>query len=380
MAKDMYYRVGVTAPGTKYDLSSDIGSLTVEQRASQPAKVTIEMNDPFKVFSHGVQEGMHLEVELGTADDHALVFLGRIYQVNGTFPETGVPRLNIQAYDGTMAMGLKERNRVFQDMHLSDVVSQVAAAPPYRFAMVSVDVLGDPSFPGNGIRQREETDLHFLLRLAAEYGCAMTSLPGDAGEELEFRAERRLMDGKPDVTLFYGRCDVANRLLSFTPSADISRIQLPRVLAGIEYETGDPIDANAAADDDVTDMEDPFAGENLAAFGARHPERGGRLERLVGAAPDSRTTLLQGLGSTVREVVRTFTTPDDLSQRLKNQFSSQRLGMQASGVAPGNYRLRAQRTVGVLDVGGHFSGKWFLTQVRHTVSRSGFRTEFECRR
>ena len=299
---------------------------------------------------------------------------------NGTFPETGVPTLSIQAYDGSMAMGLKERNRAFRDMTLSAIVSQVAGAPPYRFAGVAVDVLGDPNFPGNGIRQREETDLAFLLRLATEYGCAMAAVPGDAGEELEFRAERSLVDGDPEVTLYYGRCDVENRLLSFTPSSDVGRIQLPRVLAGMEYETGTPISAAPADDDDVSELEDPFLDENLAAFAARHPARAPRLEMLAGAAQASRQALELELGTVVREVVPTFTTPGDLAERLRNQFSTQRLGMEASGVAPGNYRLRAQRTVGVLDVGGHFSGKWFLTQVRHTINSRGFRTEFECRR
>jgi hypothetical protein len=379
VADDLYYRIGITAAGVTYDLSDHIGSLTVEQRSSQPAKVTIDMNDPFKVFGHAIQQGMGCTVEVGTAEDHALVFRGRIYQVTGTFPEHGVPTLNIQAYDGTMAMGLREKSRPLTGT-LSTVVTQVAGAPPYQFAPVTVDVLGDPNFPGNGIRQQEETDLAFLLRLAAEYGCAMAAIPGDAGEELEFKAERRLVDGEPEVTLYYGRCDVENRLLSFTPSSDVGRIQRPRELAAIEYETGAAIAAAPSDDDDVSELEDPFAGENLAAFAARHPARALRLELLIGAAQASRAALELELGGATPEVVPSFMTPADLSEVLRNQFSTQRLGMEATGLAPGNYRLRAQRTVGILDVGGQFSGKWFLTQVRHTVNRSGFRTEFECRR
>src|SRR5262249_29416279 len=140
-----------------------------------------------------------LEVELGSSDAHALVFLGRIYHVDATFPESGVPSLSIQAYDGTMAMGLMERNRAFQDKKLSNIVKQVAGAAAYQFAKVDVQVLGDPNFPGNGIRQRDETDLAFLLRLAASYGCTMTAVPGDSGETLEFKAERKLIDGDPEV-------------------------------------------------------------------------------------------------------------------------------------------------------------------------------------
>lgn len=378
MADELFYRVSIAAPGAEYDLSGDLGALTVEERASQPAKVTVEMNDPFKVFSHALQEGMTVEVDLGTAEDHAVVFQGRIYQVNATFPERGVPTLTLQAYDGTMAMGLRPRNRPFQDMSLSDVVQAVAGA--YPFAVSRVEVVGDPSFPGNGIRQREETDLQFLLRLAGEYGCAMSAAPGDSGEEFEFRAERVLMEAEPDVTMYYGRCDVEHRLLSFTPGSDVGQIQLPRVRSGIDYASGEPIDASPGADDDVDDLDDPFADENLAAFSERYPDRAARLEALIAAAPAAGDALRQDLGSTVREAVPTFTTPEDLAQRLQNEFSSQRQGMEASGATPGNYQLRAQRTVGVLDVGGHFSGKWFLTQVRHTVNRSGFRTEFQCRR
>jgi len=323
---------------------------------------------------------MQLEVELGAADEHALVFLGKIYQVNASFPERGVPTLTVLAYDGTMAMGLKERNRTFKDMPLSRVVNQVAGAQPYRFAGLNVDVLGDPNFPGNGIRQRDETDLAFLLRLAATYGCTMSAVPGDSGETLEFKAERKLADGDPEVKLYYGRCDVDGCLLSFTPSSDVARIHLPRVLAGVEYESGNAIAAAPTDDDDVSDREDPFAQDNMAAYGKRYPDRGPKLDKLAGATTASRKALEQDLGKVVREMVTTFTTSADLAERRQNQFSTQRLGMEASATTLGNYRLRAQRTVGVLDVGGQFSGKWFMTQVRHTVNRSGFRTEFECRR
>ena len=118
----------------------------------------------------------------------------------------------------------------------------------------------------------------------------------------------------------------------------------------------------------------------MAGYGKRYPDRGPKLDKLAGATTASRKALEQDLGKVVREMVTTFTTSADLAERRQNQFSTQRLGMEASATTLGNYRLRAQRTVGVLDVGGQFSGKWFMTQVRHTVNRSGFRTEFECRR
>jgi hypothetical protein len=103
---DLYYRVSVTAPGASYDLSDDLSSLTVEQHEGEPDSLSVEAADPYKVLSHALQEGMDVEVELGTDDDHAVVFRGRIYKVDGTFPTTQTPTLKLQAYEPSMAMGL----------------------------------------------------------------------------------------------------------------------------------------------------------------------------------------------------------------------------------------------------------------------------------
>jgi phage protein D len=377
MSRDLFYRVGVTASAARYDLSSDVGSLTLEERESEPTKLLLELMDPFKVFSYALQDGMELEAELGTADDHELVFRGRIYHVDATFPEAGTPTVSVSAYDGLMAMGLRERNRAFTDQSLSKVVS--AVAQPY-FSSTSVKVKGDPSFGPEGIRQRDETDLAFLLRLAREFGCEMYVVPTASGAEFKFTAQRIIMDAVPDVTLYHGRCDVAHRLLSFTPTSDVTAIELPRVLSGIDFKSGDPVSVSTVAPDTPPASQDDFVDENLTAFRKRYPEKAGRLETLIAAASAVQKGLRHELGDSVRRAVPTFVSSADLAERRKNQFSTQQLGMQASGSTLGNQHLRAQRSLGLLDVGGRFSGTWFLSQVKHSLTRLGFRTEFECRR
>ena len=178
-------------------------------------------------------------VDLGTSDDHSVIFRGRIYRVDGTFPKDDVPTLKIEAYDASMKMGLRKRNRAFTDMSLSDVVN--AVVEPY-FSDTNVDLKGDPSFPANGIRQDDETDLAFLLRLAKAYGCVTYVSIGDTDDTFNFVAQYNVMTTTPEVTLYYGRCDVDNPLLSFQSSADISDVQLPRALSGIDVDTGQPID------------------------------------------------------------------------------------------------------------------------------------------
>src|SRR5262249_17859453 len=150
---------------------------------------------------------------------------------------------------------LRKRNRVWADMALSDIVESVASD---YFSHIEINLLGDPGFPGNGIRQQEETDLAFLRRLAATYGCVMYVTAGDKHDTLHFIAQYAAMTMDPAVTVYYGRSDVANRLLSFESSVDASQIELPRVLSGIDYDTGQATELDTTELQDVGTTHDDF--------------------------------------------------------------------------------------------------------------------------
>ena len=222
--------MSVNSSGVAYDASDDISSLNIEQQEGMSDSLTAELADPFKVLSHAIQEGMDIEAELGTDDDHAVVFRGRIYKVDGAFPTEQTPTIRLSAYDPSMRMGLRKRSRVWSDMALSDIVQSIASN---YFSDLDVNLLGDPNFTGNGLRQHEKTDLEFLNGLAETYGCVMYVTAGDSADTFHFVAQYAAMTMDPAVTVYYGRSDVTNRLLRFESSADTSQIELPRVLSGI---------------------------------------------------------------------------------------------------------------------------------------------------
>lgn len=379
MKNDLYYRISVKAGNASYDLSHDLSSLTIEESGTGPDKLTIEMTDPFKVYSHALQEGMQVETDLGTVSDHSVIFRGRISKVEGTFPLHGVPTLRLLAFDKSMNMGLRKRNRVWTDTSLEKIVKDIAGAY-FNTGDIKVDLKGNPNFTGNGIRQQDETDLAFLLRLASGYGCEMFVVSGEQKDELFFKAQYKIMKSDPEVTLYHGRYGVTNRLLSFEATVDAAKIQLPRVFAGTDFDTGQCIHQVTAPVQDVGTTEDRFTDENLTQFYSRYPARALSIKNLLSASGTVQQQLRDELGSVEREVTPGFTTQDELNKRADNQFSTSIHGMSASGSAPGNHRIHSQSTIGIADVGGRFSGTWYLSQVRHVLNKEGYQTEFQCRR
>jgi Bacteriophage probable baseplate hub protein len=375
VSNDLFYSVNVDASGAPYDLSDDITSLVIDQQEGSPDHLTVNVSDPFKVLSHALQEGMDIEVDLGTDDDHSVVFRGRIYRSDGTFPKDDVPTLQLEAYDKSMKMGLRKRNRCFTDMALSDIVNNVASA---YFRNINVDVQGDPSFSGNGLRQDEQTDLAFLLELARTYGCIAYVSIGEQDDTFNFVSQHSAMTADPAVTLYYGRTNVPYRLVSFHSTADVSDMHLPRVLSGIDPDTGEASNVATTEAQSAGTDNDSYFDDNLTAMRTAQPVKAAQLELLLASAPGVRAALQQELGQSVRQAIPTFATQSDISALAQNQFSTSLRGMRASGSAVGLKELVACTNVDIEDVGGRFSGTWYLSQVRHTLNREGFNTEFEC--
>lgn len=380
MSQELFYNITVGLSGVSYDLSADISSLIISEESGKPDQMTIEISDQYKSFSHALKVGMDIEVDIGTVDDHSLIFKGTIYKVEGDFPKDEIPLIRLLAHDRSMAMGLRKYNRRWRDMTLTQIVEDIGAEY-FGQQGVSVEVEGNPVFKGNGVRQIEESDLAFLLRLAKSYACELFVEVDEFGiETLYFKSQKSIMTGSPIMTVYYGRCDVDNRLLNFNANTDVASIQLSRQLLGMDYDNGVATELVTGEVEVVVETEDQFRDENLAAQSVASPLQVANLSGLLSVANSASDDIYQALGESTREAVPTLTTPEELQERSINQFSTFIHGMQGSGTIRGNQRLHAQINIDIADVGGQFSGTWYLSQVRHTLNRDGYQTEFECQR
>jgi hypothetical protein len=148
----------------------------------------------------------------------------------------------------------------------------------------------------------------------------------------------------------------------------------------MDFNTGEPTELSTASIEEAGSTEDEFADENMTAFRERYPDRADRLDALISASASVQDTLRKKIGDARREAMPTPITEEEQSVIAANQFSTSLHGMRANGASYGNPQIHAQATIRIADVGGRFSGIWYLSEVRHLLNVQGYRTEFQCQR
>jgi phage protein D len=161
---------------------------------------------------------------------------------------------------------------------------------------------------------------------------------------------------------------------------DARRADTTHVLKGIDRDTGLPLEPLVFAPESPLVIDDPFLEENLNSI--EDADKRDRLKLFINSAhlADAEMVLLRDTHTVVEHSVATLTTAEELRLRRDNWFDLSKYGMDATGSCVGVPELRARRMVRVDDVGGKFSGTWYVNRVQHTFDGKGFRTDFGCMR
>lgn len=383
MEESFFYRIYVSPDGgLLYDLSSDLSEFVWEQRTNEPDVLTISVPDPFKVMGHALKEGMLIALELGTDQEHPLVFRGIIYTVESSFPGAGTPVVTLKAYDSLKELGMHAHSPpAWDDKPLSDVIKGIVQVPNYKFQQVTVALSADVKVMEVQI---DKTDLQQLHDICDEFGCVFFVEPQLSGKDnFIFTDYVTLMQHMPPgIVLSHGRTGMVTGLTEFHGTVDADHFQVPYQLAGTDRRTGKPLAVVVRRPAPMGVFDDPFRDENLAAI--EDSVKRGKIEALIGAVPAAAEKVKQlRLGGAEAEAVvgeYVMTTPEELTLNASNWLSVNANGMTGTGKTGGTPTLRTHMTVQLDDVGGRFSGTWFLTEVRHVVGRDGYHTEFSCKR
>jgi phage protein D len=345
-------------------------------------------NDQLRWLDHpALGLGRELALWLGYAPDGLTqLFTGDVVSMAPTFPADGMPTLEVAAHDRRERLQRGTKTRWFAlaipqvgNLPIPDlaVAAGLAAEGGLLLATDPVSLaisaaLGGVEYALSATspqgaqelvrKQRGETDLGFLARIAAENGWALTVDHGGplAGNVLRFTS--LLSHLAADLTFRYGES-----LIDFTPrltkvgeiAAVEARVWVPEAKLELSIRAGWDWDRQALS---VTVV--PSLG---LAGGA---EAGGASEDGGDDASGPSLTL-------VDEAVDASTAPRLILGKLLPQLNARLTG---SASVVGDPRLRPGMVVRLEGVGRQFGGSYRVTSVTHALDAGGFRTTFELRK
>jgi uncharacterized protein len=283
--------------------------------------------------------GRDFAVTAGSGEAEARLFDGRISGIEAHFPQDRPSEVTILAEDRFQDLRMTRRTRTFEDVTVRDVIDRIASAHSLRSDM---DIEG-PTY--RVLAQVNQSDLAFLRECARSI---------DAEVWIEGRtlfAQSRGRRNRGEVTITHGQ-----GLREFSVLADLSTQCTTLTVSGWDVETKQGVSHEASEQAIRSEINGSLGGASVlqSAFGARS-------EHVVHLVPFSQDESRSAAEARFRSRARRFVT--------------------GSGVAEGDGRLRVGTHVIINGVGALFTGRYYVSEVRHTFDvEQGFRTAFRVER
>lgn len=352
------------------DVSDLVVRAQVDESDTQADLATITFGNSDLVLSDLLTEGLTCEIDLGTTDEHAVVFRGSITGMGASFPLHGPVEVEVQAIDTLITLGLRPRTKRWFNMPLSQVVSELALANALLPGTITpdTDVLLSDTRPR---QQVELTDLAFLRKLGQEFDCKVFVDHPTGSDTLNFVSTRQLVNGDPiSIALAYNE-----NVAEFHAEANAAAGDPKRRLVSTDPDTGERVEVER---DLVgpTDLAWRPDAARIAALGAA----AARASALAASFAPAYATLQSGLLVAPRSA-GAAARPSSEGADLGGDYA-RRLGMTGRGRAGGSVWLRPRKPVSLTGFGGRWSGTWYIARVRHEIepAHSRYFCAFECTR
>lgn len=352
------------------EVSDLLEVLMVEESDSQADLAALTMGDPHQVLSDVLHEGLSVEIDLGREEAHTRLFRGVIVGIRTRFPNQGQATVEIQAMDSLAQLNYQPRTRRWWNTTVSQMVRDIAIAN--SLLPGDIDVTEDALIAESQPRQQvEETDLAFLHRLAADYGCKLYVEHGTGPDSLNFVSTQLLLEAEPvEETL-----TAHQNLVDFTAGYDTFATAPELRLVTTDPDTGERISISTALAT-AADAQWTLDPDRLAQTGAG----AARLTRLLTLAASKRARLHEVWRIPPRQAGSPARPSGDRTGLVGD--ASRRLGQSGQGRARGSIWLRPRRRVVIAGYGGRWSGDWYLARVRHDMDLNQRRyvSSFVCTR
>lgn len=341
------------------DVINDVTQVTYQDTIDTVASFELTVNNwdaKTRAFKYSDTElfnpGKKVELWMGYygSDRLRLMLVGKITSLRPTFPSSGQPTLAVSGQNLLHSLRGTQLTRTYEDQTASQIARQVGTR-------MRMNVRTDPAAEAREerykhIMQHNEFDIVFLMRLAERHGYDIfveeRGQNGQAGES-------SLYFGPPVSRSIVYNLDYGSSLIEFQPNLSTSN-QVRTVKAqGWDNENKRRLRATSQIRSLTTQPLNP--GQDQRAIEQAFADREDVIaQRPVNSQQEAQT---QSTESHTRIVRRMLT---------------------GSGSTVGLPDLRAGGFVRISGVGERFSGTYFITATTHTISDSGYTTQFDGRR
>jgi phage protein D len=290
-----------------------------------------------------------VQIQFGYLDQMTLGFSGEVTKISPTFPESGPPTLAVEGHTRLHRLQGTRKTRTFQNMKDSQIVDQIAQDSKLRAEVEDTEIQHDY------VMQANQTDLAFIRARAQLIGFEVRA----DGKTLIFRKARKRCT--PDYTLVWGYVQEAFSLgpdtlplRSFTP--ELSTLDQPGDVTVRGY---DP-----ATKREVIGRAGP--GDEDCRFGSQ-------------SGPEVTS---QALG-TPRAMVQVgaVASQAEVNQQARAIYNERAMNfIKGNATTIGVPGLRSGKVVELKGIGPRFSGKYLVDESTHTISGSGYLTQFTVKR
>ena len=338
----------------KHEITASVASVEIEDNDRLIDKATILLRDPH-VSAPDLAGDDEIEVLLGWASEHAVLFSGRIAANPQQAPATGVPTVTIVAYDPSYSMHQKKSDE-HHTGSLSTIVSTIVAK--YELLKMkdkkkNIICDPDPQFTGDPqLRQHNLTDLQFLQWLAWRYGHRAFAEYNDGATQFYFVSNHRLLQADPLGALQW--CHGMRQLKEFKYERVASRAARQRLAAVPDPQTGEVTPTAGAAPPPI-DQPQPDS-VHADTLGKLDPAERARYESAGPTTPPQppEPAPMVGLPSDPR-----------LADAVTVWDPTQVLGLRGSGTAVGTIHLRAKGKVTIDGLAPWAEGDWYVNKAVH---------------
>ena len=311
-----------------------VRAVTVEDNDRLVDEANVTFDDPDGKGADLFVPDKTLTVALGWDDENAVLFEGVVVDRHPVAGADGKRSLTVVARDLSHRMSQTPVTGEFQPGTLETVVREVAKRNNWTGDLATITCDPNPKLTEhNDLKQVNETDYHYLQRLAERYGARAFVEYNDGKSRFYFVSNRSLLEGKPLGTLEY--CRGLNKLIEFKYSSVAARSAKQYVANAVDPVTGDVKTAQG----------DPATPPPAAPTASPPP------------ASTATPTATPGQPS-----------DPDLAQRVVVTDPTRVLGLRGEGRAVGTVLLRAKGKVTIAGLAQWAEGDWYVSKAIHTWS------------